>query len=397
MPSARDWLVAVVAAGVDIALFSQLSDDPDRYGWAGTGIPAAVIIEAGAVAVPLLAFRRRAPVAVSLILSGYSILCTVVIGTRPLLTLLVALYTAAAWSSRRRALQCLAATLAANAVSTAYEATLSGPGPRPFAVVAVATVFVLLDLATWAAGRRSSAARQRAEYLEASRAALAAEAVKAERQRIARELHDIVAHSISLIAIQAAGAARVMDRDPARATQSMDSIGRLSQQAINELRRMLTLIEETGSGPLETESAGSGEIPDLLPGVRQLIAQVGDSGHEVALVVTGTPTELDPSIRLAAHRIAQESLTNAVKHGEPAARIELAVGWTPNQLSLRISNHVTGARPSETRQLSTGRGLYGLQERARLVGGHLDAGSDQDRFIVAATLPTSVSEALEVS
>ena len=160
---------------------------------------------------------------------------------------------------------------------------------------------------------------------------------------------------------------------------------------------MLTLIEETGSGPLETESAGSGEIPDLLPGVRQLIAQVGDSGHEVALVVTGTPTELDPSVRLAAHRIAQESLTNAVKHGEPAARIELAVGWTPNQLNLRISNHVTGARPSETRQLSTGRGLYGLQERARLVGGHLDAGSDHDRFIVAATLPTSVSEALEVS
>jgi signal transduction histidine kinase len=291
----------------------------------------------------------------------------------------------------------LAATLAANAVSTAYEATLSGPGPRPFAVVAVATVFVLLDLATWAAGRRSSAARQRAEYLEASRAALAAEAVKAERQRIARELHDIVAHSISLIAIQAAGAARVIDRDPARATQSMDSIGRLSQQAINELRRMLTLIEETGSGPVETESAGAGEVPDLLPGVQQLIAEVGDSGHEVALVVTGTPTDLDPSVRLAAHRIAQESLTNAVKHGEPAARIELAVGWTPDHLTLCISNHVTSAGPSETRQFSTGRGLYGLQERARLVGGHLDAGSDQDRFIVAATLPTSVSEALEVS
>jgi signal transduction histidine kinase len=85
-------------------------------------------------------------------------------------------------------------------------------------------------------------------------------------------------------------------------------------------------------------------------------------------------------------------LTNAVKHGEPATPIELAVGWTPDHLSLRISNHVADAQPSATPQFSTGRGLYGLQERARLVGGQLDAGSDQDKFIVAATLPTTASE-----
>jgi len=257
-------------------------------------------------------------------------------------------------------------------------------------VLAVATVYVLLDIAVWGAGRRSSAARRHAEYLEASRAELAAEAVKVERQRIARELHDIVAHSISLIAIQAAGAARVIHRDPARATQSMESISQLSTQAINELRRMLTLIEDARTGPqVETDSAGAGQIPDLLPGVRRLIAQVGDSGHRVALVVTGTPTDLDPSVRLAAHRIAQESLTNAVKYGEPAAQIELTVGWTPNQVSLRISNPVAGVAASETQPFSTGRGLYGLRERARLVGGDLNAGSDQNTFIVAATLPTS--------
>lgn len=380
----------MVAAAVDIALFTQLSDDPDRYGWAGLETPVAVIVGAGAVAVPILAFRRRSPAAAAFTLAAYSILLTVTIGSRPLLTLLVALYTAAAWESRRRALQCLAAILAAHAVGTAYEASLSGPGPRPFAVIAVATVYVLLDVAVWGAGRRSSAARRRTAYLEESRAALAAEAVRAERQRIGRELHDIVAHSISLIALQAAGAAHVVHRDPARAERSMESISQLSQQAIVELRRMLTLVEGTPTDPdVTTDPATSAEVPEFLPGLLQLITQVREAGHQVALAVSGTPAPLDSSVRLAAHRIAQEALTNAVKHGAPDTQIHLDVTWTVDHLELRISNHVRPTTPAESHAFSTGRGLYGLQERARLVGGRLDTSSTESTFTISASLPTT--------
>ncbi|MGY4770723.1 sensor histidine kinase [Kribbella sp. CWNU-51] len=380
----------MVAAAVDIALFTQLSDDPDRYGWAGLGTPAAVIVGAGAVAVPILAFRRRAPAVASFTLALYAIVLTLTIGSRPLLTLLVALYTAAAWESRRRALLCLTATLAAHAVGTGYEASLSGPGPRPFAVIAVATVYVLLDVAAWGAGRRASAARQRAAYLEESQAALAAEAVRAERQRIGRELHDIVAHSISLIAVQAAGAARVVHGDPVRAERSMESISQLSQEAIVELRRMLTLVEGTPTGQdVTTDPATSPGIPDLLPGLLELIAQVRETGHQVELAVTGTPAALDSSVRLAAHRIAQEALTNAVKHGSPDAQIHLSVTWTVDHLDLRISNRVRPTTRAEPHPFSTGRGLYGLQERARLVGGHLDTSSTESTFTISASLPTT--------
>jgi signal transduction histidine kinase len=382
-------VVAVVAVAVDTALFTQLSDDPDRYGWAGLETPAAVIIGAGALAIPIVYYRRRAPAAVCLLLAAYAVLLTIAVGSRPLVTLLVALYAAAVWESKRRALQCLAAILIAHAVATGYEASLSGPGPRPFAVIAVATVYVLLDIATWAAGRRSAAARQRAEYLEASRAATAAEAVQVERQRIGRELHDIVAHSISLIAIQAAGAARVIRRDPVRAEQSMESISDLSQQAIVELRRMLTLIE---GADVETDSASTEEIPDLILGLYRLIAQVGETGRQVALTVTGTAAPLDPSVRLAAYRITQEALTNAVKHGSPTSQIDLAVTWAADQLDLQISNRVAASAGPPT--LSTGRGLYGLRERARLLGGQLTTSSTDSTFIIAATLPTTSQPAV---
>lgn len=380
----------MVAAAVDIALFTQLSDDPDRYGWAGLETPVAVIVGAGAIVVPILALRRRSPAVASLMLAMYSVLLTVTIGSRPLLTLLVALYTAAAWESRRRARQCLMATLVAHAVGAGYEASLSGPGPRPFAVIAVATVYVLLDVATWGAGRRSSAARQRTAYLEESQAALAAEAVRAERQRIGRELHDIVAHSISLIAVQAAGAARVVHHDPARAKRSMESISQLSQEAVIELRRMLTLVEGTPIGPDEpVDPATIEEIPDLLPGLLQLIAPVRDTGRQVAFEVTGTPASLDSSVRLAAHRITQEALTNAVKHGSPTTQIHLTVKWTVDHLDLYISNQVRPLIPAEPPRFSTGRGLHGLRERARLVGGHLDTSSTQSTFTISATLPTT--------
>jgi signal transduction histidine kinase len=388
-----DVAMAVLAAGIDIALFTQLSDDPDRTpSWVSGTVPVAVIVAAGLLTVPALSLRRRTPYATCIALCAYATLLTVVIGSRPLVVLLVALYSAAAWSSSRSALICLAATLVAHAMATAYEASLAGPEPRLFAVVAVATVYVLLDVATWAAGRRAATSRARADYLEASRAALAAQAVEAERRRIARELHDIVAHSVSLMALQAGGASRVLRSDPQRAERALENVGTIGQQAISELHRMLSLLEEE---PGERSSAGVdrhevAQLPDVLSGVPMLVRRVRESGVDVVLAVNGAPARLEPSVGLAAHRIIQEALTNAAKHGHAGARVEVNVSWTSSHVEIRVANQigVVGPAPAAA-QLSTGRGLSGLAERARLAGGRLSTGRTGRLFVVEAVLPHS--------
>jgi signal transduction histidine kinase len=387
--------VAMTAAGIDIALFTQLSDDPDQTpGWVSATVPVAVIVIAGLLTVPALVLRRRAPGATCVVLCAYAAVLTVSIGSRPLVGLLVALYSAAAWSSGRRALVCLGATLLAHTVATVYEASLAGPDPRLFAVVAVGTVYVLLDVATWAAGRRAATARARADYLEASRAELAAQAVEEERRRIARELHDIVAHSVSLMALQAGGASRVLRSDPQRAERALENVGALGQQAISELHRMLSLLEDQRGEPSAT-AVGRQEVaqlPDVLRGVPVLVRRVQESGLDVDLAVDGTPARLEPSVGLAAHRIIQEALTNAAKHGHAGARIEVRLTWTPSDVEIRVANRVGDVDPAAAgARLSTGRGLSGLAERARLAGGRLSAGRTGDHFVVDATLPHSGS------
>jgi len=146
--SVRDFLIAVVAVALDLSLFTQLSDPPDQTSWVSRAIPPAVIIGAGLLAVIPLSFRRRAPTAVCLILAGYALLLTATLGSRPLVSLLVALYTAAVWSDRVRARLCLAAVLVAHGVAVAYEASFGGASTSIFAVTAVAMVYALLDVPT---------------------------------------------------------------------------------------------------------------------------------------------------------------------------------------------------------------------------------------------------------
>ena len=370
--SVRDFLIAVVAVALDLSLFTQLSDPPDQTSWVSRAIPPAVIIGAGLLAVIPLSFRRRAPTAVCLIMAGYAVLLTVFLGSRPLVSLLVALYTAAVWSDRARARLCLAAVLAAHFVAVAYEATFTGMST--FAITAVALVYGLLDIATWAAGRwgSSAAARARARELEASRVALAAAAVDAERLRIARELHDIVAHAVTVMVLQSAGASRMAVKNPELAAGAMRAVENTGKQAVAELRRLLEVLRAEDTANPDADGAvdqlsGTSRLANL----DDLVAQIRSIGIDVAVEETGTRRDLDPSVDLAAYRVIQEALTNVNKHAGAGAVARVQLSWRPSELVIEVVDD--GRVNAGIEHLASGYGLVGLAERVKLVGGRLES------------------------
>jgi signal transduction histidine kinase len=393
-PSATDFLIAVVAVALDLSLFTQLSDDPDQTSWVSRDVPPAMIIGAGLIAVIPLTFRRRAPTAVCLIMAGQAALLTVTLGSRPLVSVLVALYTAAVWSDRVRARVCLAAVLAAHAVAVGYEASFAGPGLSAFAVTAVALVYGLLDVATWAAGRwgSSAAARARTRELEASRSALAAAAVDAERLRIARELHDIVAHAVTVMVLQSAGASRMAVKNPELAADAMRAVENTGKQAVAELRRLLEVLRAEDTG--DTEGDGAVEQPhgtSRLANLDDLAAQIRSVGIDVTVEQTGTASSLDPSVDLTAYRVIQEALTNVNKHAGAGAAARVRLSWEPSELVIEVVDD--GQVNAGIAHLASGYGLVGLAERVKLVGGRLESGPrPEGGFRVRAVLPTSGSE-----
>ena len=396
-PTVTDFLIAVVAVGLDLSLFTQLSDAPDQTSWVSRDIPPAVIIGAGLIAVVPLSFRRRAPTAVCLIVAGQAALVTVTLGSRPLVSVLVALYTAAVWSDRVRARVCLAAVLAAHALAIGYEASFAGSGLSAFAVTAVALVYGLLDIATWAAGRwgSSAAARARARELEASRAASAAAAVDTERLRIARELHDIVAHAVTVMVLQSAGASRMAVKNPELAAGAMRAVENTGKQAVAELRRLLEVLRAEDTA----QSAGDGAVDQFggtsrLANLDDLVVQIRSIGIDVAVQQTGTPCSLDASVDLAAYRVIQEALTNVNKHAGAGAAARVQLSWEPSELVIEVLDD--GQVKAGVEHPASGYGLVGLAERVKLVGGRLESGPRAEGgFRVHAVLPTSGSDATD--
>jgi signal transduction histidine kinase len=377
----RDLGVAVVAVALDTVLFTGLSQEAEQVGWAGPQ-PGWLVVLAGAFSLPLLALRRRSPARVCLAMSTYAVAVTVTLGSRPLVSLLVALYSAAVLGGLSRALVCLSSVLAAHSAAVAYEGSF--PNVTAGDVALIAILYSVLDLTTWAAGRwgAGAGARARATELEASRARLAQQAVADERLRIARELHDIVAHAVTAMTLQAAGASRVLATDPGRAAQAMGSVEVLGQQAIAELRRLLAVLRagDDREHPPATDH-GVAEIPALL-------RTFESSGIPVRFESHGQECELDPSVNLAAYRLVQESLTNAAKHAD-GAPVEVVASWRTGSFDLKVVNDLVERAPVSG-DPSGGYGLVGLRERVRLLGGTFTAETrDDGKFVVCASLPTS--------
>jgi signal transduction histidine kinase len=212
--------------------------------------------------------------------------------------------------------------------------------------------------------------------LEADRAAAAKRAVAEERQRIARELHDVVAHSVSVMTVQAGAVRRLLQPDQERERLALETIEATGREALTEMRRLVGLLREQGATP------EFGPQPSMRS-VDVLVGTIRESGLPVELDVEGEPTELPPGIDLAAYRVIQEALTNALKYAGPA-RAWVTVRWKNGELELEIANDGS----SEAGGDGGGHGLVGLRERVSLVGGSIESGPrGGGGFVVKAHLP----------
>lgn len=227
--------------------------------------------------------------------------------------------------------------------------------------------------------RRGAQARElaeRAKRLEHEHIEAAERAVAEERQRIARELHDVIAHSVSVMTVQAGAVRRLLHPEQEKERQALETVEATGRQALTEMRRLVGLLREQGAMPEFSPQPGMGTIESLLDGVRA-------AGLPVELEVDGAPQELPPGVDLAAYRVVQEALTNALKYGG-TAHAWVAVHWRDGELELEISNDGSSGGDGS----GGGHGLAGMRERVSLYGGAIESGPrDGGGYVVRARLP----------
>jgi signal transduction histidine kinase len=287
--------------------------------------------------------------------------------------LLLAVYSAAAHTSGRR-------TLLAGAMTVGLYVTNVGWDDAGITTDNV-IFFALLFGAPWVAGRavRHRRLNERELELEKGRAAAA---IVEERARIARELHDVVAHSISVMVLQARGGRRVLESDPADARDAFAVIEGTGQQALDEMRRLVGMLRSADETlPLAPQPS--------LKALGTLVEQVRAAGLPVHVAVEGEPRDLPPGIDLSAFRIVQEALTNALTHAGPArARVVLRYG--ADDLELEISDDGPGVGDDS----GSGYGLVGMRERVLVYGGELQAGRQPEGgFALRVRLPVPSARA----
>nr|WP_206323751.1 histidine kinase [Streptomyces sp. HNM0574] len=238
---------------------------------------------------------------------------------------------------------------------------------------------------------------ERARRLEKEREAHAQIAAAAERARIARELHDVVAHNVSVMVVQADGAAYVMDTAPEQSRQALETISGTGRQALAEMRRLLGVLRTGEGGAAGAREGGDAYVPQ--PGVEQLaelVEQVRGTGLHVDFGIEGTPRPLPSSVELTAYRIVQEALTNSRKHGGPDVGANVRLRYGGEQLALLVEDDGRGAL-HELYQSGgkdgLGHGLIGMRERVGMVGGILEAGPRTGGgFRINAVLPLKAAD-----
>jgi signal transduction histidine kinase len=352
-------------------------------------VPVAALL-VFAVAGAALYWRRRAPLVVlgvaviawaTTLGSGYADLGGVAI---------IALYSAGRYATDDR----WGRVGVAAAIAVVIVDGLTDPAPWGEAVLGGVVMFV-----AWYVGRRLRLRGERAAQLLREQAAEARRIVTEERTRIARELHDVVAHRVSLMTVQAGAAKAVAAEDPEGALQAMGAVEEAGRQALDELRHLLGVLRP------ETDLDGLVPQPGLVD-LPRLVEQIRGAGLDVSLATDGVSAQLPARVDLFAYRIVQEALTNVLKHAGPGAHTEVRLGTDRSGIVIEVLDDGKGSeppsaaagpfRPAESpvgdrqdRRSGSGHGIVGMRERALLLGGTLDARPRPGGgFRVVAHLPT---------
>ena len=371
----RQPLLADVTLAVALAALAAITGVALVAPRAQVAPPSTPVIVAWAVALAApLVLRRRWPLVVLAVTTLHftrywavgqvnEIASWVILG--------VAVYSAAAYADRRRARwmcgACLLWLIGSGVVLSARVGPIGA-----VEVAAIAMFDALPFLLAWPLGAMMRRLREyrvvledRNRQLDQEREVNARRAVLEERVRIARELHDVVAHHVSVMGVQAGVARRLFDRDPPEAVAAIGSVETASRQAIADLQQLVGVLRRQEEGDDLAPQPSLQRLPELVEHMRQ-------TGLPVKLTTTGKPQQLPAGVELSAYRIIQEALTNTLKHAGPA-QAAVAVRYDNGAVEVEVVDD--GQGPPPARQGTGGKGLVGMQERVRLYGGRLEAGA----------------------
>ena len=399
------WLAAGLLVGAVISAWlgqvaGPYGDETPPFAWA--------LVYAPALTLPL-ALRRRYPeavlvtVALAFFVGATARIPEVYVGN---VALFIAMYTVGAWvADRRRATLVRLIVIAAMFVwllVTIFQAATGGDdgGPSRAGLFSPFAAYMLLQFLVnvaffggayffgeraWAGARSRAALEERTADLERERELTAAQAVALDRVRIARELHDVVAHHVSAMGVQAGAARTVLDRDPAAARAALGTVEHSAREALTELRQLLETLRMPDADTPAASTLSLRALPDL-------VAHAVDNGLPTTFAVVGEPVETPELVQVNLYRIAQEALTNARRHGGPDAVADVRLRYDDAGVELEVTN--TG-RPMVAGR--AGLGIVGMRERAAASGGTIEAGPrPRGGFLVRVRVP-STSGSGEVS
>jgi signal transduction histidine kinase len=369
----------LLAVGLGALALVDLAVSSDATSWGGRG-PLQVCLALGCT-IPL-AWRVRYPIATVVVVTGAGgLLVTVAAPHQAPFEVFVgsvlAAYSIGAHTAGRRRWLALGAMFLAGLpfmVAADQRGLAAGNSLAPIAWL----------LGAWAVGAIIRGRRVRTEELELLTQELARQrdlqaqaAVAVERGRIARELHDIVAHNVSMMVVQAGAAERVLEGDQSQVRDALSAIGNTGRETVDEMRLLLGVLRRSDDGLALAPQPGLDDLD-------QLVRNVSSTGVHVALHIEGAPAPLPPGVDVSAYRIIQEALTNVIKHAGPASA-EVTVRYDKDCVEVEVRDDgLPDVAPGD----GTGNGLIGMRERVAMLGGELRAGTSQTGgFAVLARLP----------
>ncbi|GAA1119512.1 sensor histidine kinase [Nocardiopsis composta] len=388
-----DVLVVLALAALNSVILLTASAAP---GWAATWPHDAAGHAAGVALALLLPARRRNPLAVLLLLvagglaaeqAGAFVWGAVSFGV------VIASYSIGRYLPLVRALAAIALATAADAAALYVTPGAPDPSqpwwtPYAFALGSMAVAWWLGRLVRLRAFDTAEV-REHARRVERARDAHARAVLAEERSRIARELHDVVAHHVSVMTVQATAGRRVIARSPERAEQTLAEIERTGRETLAEMRRIVGVLRM--SEPDRDDGAARSPQPGVAD-IEALLVHLRDAGVEADLRVSGSVRDLPPVQSLTVYRVVQESLTNVLKHAGPGARARVGLAYRPGEIAVEVTDDGAGHRPATDRQAgdadAPGHGILGMRERTAMFGGELDTGPLPDGgFRVSARIP----------